>query len=404
MTSRPDPIPSSRPEVHDNHGGLMLLLSLACGLLAANVYYAQPLAGTIAADLNMSERAAGLVVTLTQIGYGAGLLLVVPLADRLENRRLILGLVALAGLALCLAGFTGMAGVFLAASLAIGLGSVCVQVLVPYATHMAPEERRGRTVGTVTTGLMLGIMLARPVSGFVAGAFGWRAMFWISAALMLALIMTLAARLPARRPPHDPNAEPMLPAMARALASMPLLRQRILYQMALFSGFSLFWTTVPLWLSGPGWGWSHAQIGLFALAGAMSAIAAPIAGHLADHGHSRAGTAAALASGVLAFALAGIAPAGTVTGTVTLVAAALLLDLGVTLSFVIGQRTIFGLAPGNRARLNGVYMASFTAAGAVGSAAGAWIFATKGWGFVALLGAVLILLAGLRFSLAKERA
>ncbi|SLN63923.1 putative nitrate/nitrite transporter NarK2 [Aquimixticola soesokkakensis] len=384
--------------------GLMVLLSVACGLLAANVYYAQPLAGTIASDLHLSERAAGLVVTLTQIGYGLGLLLVVPLADRLENRALILGLVTLAGGALCLAALTQTAAVFFVASLAIGLGSVCVQVLVPYATHLASSARSGRTVGTVTTGLMVGIMLARPVSGFVAASLGWRAMFWISAALMGALLATLFHRLPARRPPAQDASTAMLPAMARALASMPLLRQRILYQMALFSGFSLFWTTIPLWLAGPAWGWSHAQIGLFALAGAMSAVVAPIAGTLADHGHARAGTAGALAAGTLAFVLAGIAPAGTGTGTVVLVLSALLLDLAVTMSFVIGQRTIFGLASGGRARLNGVYMASFTAAGALGSAVGTWIYAAHGWGVVAAAGAVMVVLAGVRFSFARADA
>ncbi|QQA43880.1 MFS transporter [Pelagovum pacificum] len=377
---------------------LMPLLAVACGLLAANVYYAQPLAGPIAADLGLSERAAGFVVTLTQIGYGAGLLLVVPLADRLENRRLILGLTTLAGLALMLAGATTFAPLFLAACLSIGLGSVCVQVLVPYATHLAPEERRGRTVGFVTSGLMLGIMLARPVAGFVAEALGWRAMFWISAALMAGLLAALAARLPQRRPAVSEPYTAVLRSMGRALASMPVLRQRILYQVALFSGFSLFWTTVPLWLAGPRWGWSHAEIGIFALAGAMSAIAAPVAGTLADRGLSRQGTGFALFTGFVAFAIAGIAPAGGMTGTCLLILAALLLDLGVSMSFVIGQRTIFGLAPGNRARLNGVFMACFTAGGAVGSALGAWIYVMAGWSVVAMFGAALIALAGLRFA------
>ncbi|MFC7610272.1 MFS transporter [Teichococcus aestuarii] len=179
---------------------LTSLLALACGLIVANIYYAQPLIGPIAAELGLSPGAAGLIVTMTQIGYGAGLLLVVPVADLLENRRLALAVMGLGALGLAGAAMAGQPAAFLAASLVIGLGSVSVQILVPYAAHLAPERKRGQVVGNVMSGLLLGIMLARPVASLVADWLSWRAVFALSAGLMLALGLVLRLAMPPRHP------------------------------------------------------------------------------------------------------------------------------------------------------------------------------------------------------------
>ncbi|MDV7143398.1 MFS transporter [Tropicimonas sp. TH_r6] len=377
---------------------LIWLLSLACGVLASNVYIAQPLAGPISESLGLNAEVAGLVVTLTQIGYGAGLLLVVPLADRVENRRLILGLVALAGLGLFVAGGTAAATLFLTASLAIGLGSVCVQVLVPYAAHLVCESRRGQTIGIVTAGLMLGIMLARPAASVIAEFLEWHWVFRINSFLMLGLLLTLAARLPRRQPRTRESYLAVIASMLAALGRYRLLRERILYQAALFGGFSLFWTAAPIWLMQPQWGWSQGEIGLFAMTAATGALAAPPAGALADRGRSRLGTAMGLAMAAGGFLLTLWAVPGHAGGALAMSVAAALINAAVTFSFVIGQREIFGLDESARARLNGVFMASFTLVGAAFSALGGWCLARFGWeavtcvGLAALTPAVLVFL------------
>ncbi|RVK07369.1 MFS transporter, partial [Sinorhizobium meliloti] len=167
--------------------GMTFLMAAACGLIAANLYYTQPLAGPIAVDIGLPAEATGLIVTLTQIGYGLGLLLLVPLGDLVENRRLIVTMIGLVTLALIAAGLSTTPGPFLTASLAIGVGSVAVQMIVPFAANLAPDAARGRVVGNIMSGLMVGIMMARPISGLIAGLSSWHAVFYISAIVMVGL-------------------------------------------------------------------------------------------------------------------------------------------------------------------------------------------------------------------------
>src|SRR5690349_19659890 len=262
--------------------GLTALLATACGLVAANIYYGQPLAGPIGAALGMTPEATGLVVTLTQIGYGLGLLFIVPIADLVENRRLVLILVGVAAAALLGAGLSREPASFLASALVIGLGSVAVQVMVPYAAHLAPDERRGQVVGNVMSGLMLGIMMARPVSSFIAGHSSWHIVFFLSAAAMVVLGVVLRLKLPPRRPEARLGYGKLLLSMVALVRDSAVLRRRALYQAALFGAFSLFWTVTPLLLAGAAYGLSQQAIALFALAGVAGAIASPLAGRLAD--------------------------------------------------------------------------------------------------------------------------
>ena len=367
-------------------GGMTLLLAVACGLIVANIYYAQPLIGPISVALGLSPQAAGLIVTLTQVGYGVGLLLLVPLGDLIENRKLVLGVMGIGILALLTAASASHAVPFLLAALCIGIGSVAVQILVPYAAHLAPEAMRGRVVGRVMSGLMLGIMLARPVSSLITDLWSWHAVFLLSAGVMAILALVLRRALPRRQPVHSLSYGELLASMGHLLANTPILRRRALYHAFLFGAFSLFWTTVPLLLASPAYGLSQTGIALFALAGVAGAIAAPIAGAVADHGWSRPATGLAMTAAALAFLMTQFAPPGSTLALGLLVAAAIVLDFGVTANLVLGQRAIYMLGAPLRSRLNGLFMAIFFVGGAIGSALGGWSYAHGGWSLTAWIG------------------
>src|ERR1700730_2331329 len=218
----------------------------ACGLAVASIYYAQPLVGVIAPDLGLPPGLAGLIVALTQLGYGAGLLFLVPLSDVLENRRLVIRALGAVTLGLLAIALSSSAVTLLCASFVVGVFSVATQILVPFASHLAPETSRGKVVGTVMAGLLGGIMLARPFSSYVAATLGWRAVFYISAAMMLALMLALLRALPERRPAATLAYPQILRSLPRLVARTPILRRRAFYQGMMFAGFNIFWTGTPL--------------------------------------------------------------------------------------------------------------------------------------------------------------
>ena len=365
--------------------GLTAVFSIACGLMVANLYYAQALIGEIAPALGLHGGIAGLVVTSTQFGYGAGLFFVVSLADRVENKRLILLLTVGA----CLGQFgTWMAGdatSFLIFSFATGFCSVGAQIMVPLAAHLAPEESRGRVVGNIMGGLLAGIMLARPLANGLAAVAGWRAIFGISAIAMAALVLLLARTVPQRRPAPVLRYRELLLSSLSLLVRTPTIRRRTAYQATMFATFNLFWTAVPLLLADR-FGLGQGGIALFALAGAGGALAAPIAGRLGDRGHVRAGTAAALASAIVAFVIAGWAAAA--HALILLAAAAVLLDAATQLNQVLGQRVLFSIIPEARGRINAAYMTGVFLAGALGSTLATISLEWGGWTATASLGAV----------------
>ena len=373
--------------------GMTMLLAAAAGIVVANLYYAQPLVGPIGAALGMPPGAAGLIVTLTQIGYCLGLLFIVPLGDLLENRRLIVSGLVATGAALALAANADTAWQFLLAALAIGLGAVVAQVLVPFAAHLAPEATRGQTVGKVVSGLLLGIMVARPVASVLAGFGGWQAVFGIAAALVLLLAVVLHFKLPQRRPAATQRYGALIASLWPVLANTPVLRRRALYHAGLFGAFSLFWTVAPQALSGPDFGLSQNGIALFALVGMAGAVASPIAGHLADAGHTLGATAIALAAGALSFLLPLFAPHSKPLALGLLAVAAIVLDAAVAANLVLGQRALFALGAEIRSRLNGLYFALFFAGGALGSALGGWVYAQYGWHAALVTGMLLPALA-----------
>jgi predicted MFS family arabinose efflux permease len=380
---------------------ITLLLATACGVIVANLYYAQPLVGPISAATNLSPEAAGLIVTLTQIGYGIGLLFIVPLSDLIENRRLVVAALMIVICALTAAPLAHNAIVFLAASLFIGLGSVAAQVLVPYAAHLATEERRGRVVGNVMSGLLLGIMFARPVASFITDIWGWQAVFVLSAIITTVLTILLALVLPERRPIPTMNYSELIGSLWSLFKTTAILRRRATYQACLFGAFSLFWTVVPLWLASY-FHLSQQGIALFALAGVAGAVAAPIAGRLADRGWTRLLSGLAMGIAALAFLLTHIFPDNSTTALAILVLAAIMLDMGVSANLVLGQRAIYSLGSEIRGRLNGMYMATFFAGGAVGSALGGWSYAYGGWALASILGVSMPIAALLYYFTEKE--
>ncbi|WP_306393097.1 MFS transporter [Telluria beijingensis] len=374
-------------------GGMTILLAFAAGITVANLYYAQPLVGPIGAALGMPPAASGLIVTLSQVGYCLGLLFIVPLGDLLENRRLVVGGLVATGAALGLAAIASTAWQFLLAALAIGLGAVVAQVLVPFAAHLAPDATRGQTVGKVVSGVLLGIMVARPVASLLAGLGGWQAVFGIAAALVLVLAVVLHFKLPQRRPAASQRYPALIASLWPVLANTVVLRRRALYHAGLFGAFSLFWTVVPQALAGPDFGLDQNGIALFALVGMAGAVASPIAGRLADNGHTLAATAVALVVGSLSFLLPLFAPHAKPLALGLLALAAIVLDAAVAANLVLGQRALFALGAEIRSRLNGLYFALFFAGGAVGSALGGWMLAEHGWHAALVAGMLLPALA-----------
>src|SRR4051812_44117021 len=247
---------------------LVLLLAVACGATVANLYYAQPLLDTIARSLNVSSGTAGLLVTATQAGYVAGLVLIVPLGDLLQRRRLVSRLLVLDALALAAATAAPSLGVLAAALAVVGVSSVAAQILVPFASSLAGESERGRVVGRVMSGLLLGILLARTVAGVVAQLGGWRLIYGLAAGAMLVLALVLRRTLPVVAPPEGGlGYGALLRSVGTLIREEPTLRRRMAFGFASMVSFSGFWTSIAFLLSGPEYGYGEAVIGVFSLAG-----------------------------------------------------------------------------------------------------------------------------------------
>ncbi|MGY6159906.1 MFS transporter [Paraburkholderia strydomiana] len=358
---------------------LIALFAFCCGAIVANLYYAQPITELIAPDIHMSSNTASLIVSLTQIGYALGLFFLVPLGDLLENRKLMITTALVSIASLSAAAFAHQPGWFLGISLLVGFSSVAVQILIPLAAHLAPDESRGKVVGTIMSGLLLGILLSRPISSVIAGHFGWRAVFGSAAVLMALVTGVLALTIPRRQPEHKATYFELIGSLAHLLRTMPVLRHRSLYQGLMFASFSLFWTAIPVELTRH-FGLSQTAIGIFALVGAIGATSAPVAGRLADAGHTVRATLIALVVGALAYTPALIHPAWGVFG---LVATGIILDFAVQMNMVLGQREIYALHAASRNRLNALYMTSIFVGGASGSALASPLYQHGGWPLVA---------------------
>jgi predicted MFS family arabinose efflux permease len=367
---------------------MVWLAAIGSGVLVATIYYAQPLIDPISRDIGLSRQAAGLIVTAMQIGYGLGLALIVPLADLYENRMLITISLVVTALSLAAIALAGNEVTFLAFAVIAGAACVGAQVLLPMIAGMASPARRGSVIGTVMAGLLSGIMLARPFSSFLASFVGWRGVFFIAAALTLAIGLLLRALLPVRRPALKEGYFATLRSTAATVMRYGVLRRRMAYQMSLFGMFTGFWTTIPLLLADR-FGYDQRQIALFALAGAGGALAAPIAGRVADKGLSRAATlTTGLGAAIILPLTYVLAIAGSVIG---LMICAALFDACVQSNQVISQRIIYALSEAERGRINSAYITSIFIAGSITSALGPVLYAHFGWAAIALAGCLLTL-------------
>ena len=358
-------------------------MALTCGLVVANIYYNQPLLAAIGRTFHLSDSSASLVATATQVGYTLGMLFVVPLGDMLERKRLmllmLLGAAACLGLAAGAPSFALLAG----ASMLLGICSAVPQLLLPMAAHLAPEADRGRIVGRVMSGLLMGILASRALSGYVGAHLGWRAMFAIAAGLMLALLGLLAWRLPPDRPSFAGSYGALMKSLLTLTATLPALRRSALVGGLLFAAFSVFWTTLAFFLEGPGYRYGSDVAGFFGLIGAVGALAASLAGKAAD----TRGPDFAIGVGIL-LALAAYAVLG-LTGyhLAGLVLGVVLLDVGVQSAHISNQTKVFSLVPDARSRLNTVYMTGYFTGGSLGSVAGGLAWVHGGWPGVCALGA-----------------
>jgi predicted MFS family arabinose efflux permease len=364
---------------------LVLLMAIACGAAVANIYYAQPLLSTIAHDFSVSDGTAGLLVTASQVGYAAGLVLLVPLGDLIERRRLITGILLVTALALAATAAAPSFTLLAAALLVVGVTSVVAQILVPLASALAPESERGRVVGKVMSGLLVGILVARTASGLLSELGGWRLVFGVSAGLMVALSGVLHFRLPRVRPTTDLSYPALLRSVGELVLEQPTLRVRMVYGALQMGQFSVLWTTIAFLLAGHPYGYSDATIGLFGLVGLAGALAAQVAGRIADRGRHHLSTGLFFAT--MLFSWAAIA-AGKTSLTALIVGIAAL-DLGVQGAQITSQSVIYKLDPAARSRLTTAYMTTVFASAAGSSALASAIYDGGGWDAVATLGAAL---------------
>ena len=368
---------------------LVLLLASGAGLAVACLYYSQPLLGILGVQFGVGSGAVGLVPTLTQLGYALGILLLAPLGDRYDRRQVILVKAVLLCAALVVAALAPTMPVLWFASLAIGLAATLAQDLVPAAATLAPEARRGKIVGTVMTGLLLGILLSRVLAGLVAEQWGWRVMFGV-AALTIALLGVACWRgLPRFQPTTALPYGALLGSMLKLWQRYPELRRAALAQALLSVSFSAFWSTLAVMLHEPPFSLGSAAAGAFGLAGAAGALMAPVAGRLAD----RRGPEMVTRVGAALVAAAFVMMALDTTSIWVLALGAVLFDLGVQASLIAHQTLIYGLDPAARSRLNGVLFTVVFIGMASGAVLGSQALAGFGWAGVCLLGAVAALAA-----------
>lgn len=361
---------------------LVLVMATATGFSVANNYFAQPLLPDIRSDLHMSSGLAGLIVTTAQIGYAAGLLLLVPLGDLLERRRLTVGLSLVLAALLALFAAAPSTPVLMIAALGVGGISVLAQILVPFAAGLAGEQERGRVVGAVMSGLLLGILLARTIAGFVAEAGGWRVVYAVAAVLAVVQAAALRRWLPESRVDSRLGYPRLLGGVFSWLRESPVLRRRALLGALAFGAFSVLWTSIAFLLAAAPYHYGTGVIGLFGLAGAAGALAASGAGRLADAGRDRWTTVIGC---VLLLACWAPIAAGH-HSLVWLVVGIVVLDLAVQGVHITNQSIIFSLDPESRSRINAAYMVLYFIGGAIGSAVSAAVYGAAGWGGVSAVG------------------
>jgi predicted MFS family arabinose efflux permease len=364
---------------------LIILMAVATGLAVASNYYPQPLLETIARAFSLSVNQAGFIVTTAQLGYALGLMFLVPLGDIFERRSLIVVMSLFSACGLLITALSQTLPMMLLGTALTGLFSVVAQILVPLAATLAEPARRGKVVGLIMSGLLLGILLARTVAGVLATLGGWRTVYWLAAVLMVIMSLVLWRYLPRHPQPSTLRYRQLLGSIFTLFLRTPVLRIRALIGMLLFANFSVLWTSMAFLLAGPHYHYSEATIGLFGLAGAAGALGATRAGALADKGKSTLTTTL----GLLLLLLSWIAIACGQQLLISLVIGIIVLDLCVQGVHITNQSVMYQSMPEARNRLTAGYMTCYFIGGALGSLFSAAAFQWAGWLGVCATGALL---------------
>jgi len=364
------------------------VLAVACGVGVSTIYFPQALIPLVASGLRVSTAAAALIATAAQVGYAAGIFLLVPLGDRVRNRPLIVTLLVLTGLCLLVAGAAPSLPVLIVAGGLAGFTTVVPQIIIPMAAGLVDPARRGAVTGTLLSGLIAGILLARTFSGSLGEWLGWRAPYIAAAGFVLLLAVVLLRVVPRTTPSSTQTYPALLGTAVRLFATQPALRRSCLYQALVFGGFSAAWTSISLLIDSSTYRMGAEVVGLIALVGAGSVFATPVAGRAADRRGSDAVNLVCLVTTLAAAAVLTLGGVGGVAGMAALLIGMLLLDVAMQSGQVANQARIFGIDPGLRARLNTAYMTCAFAGGSVGSWLGVRAYLAFGWagvcGLVAL--------------------
>jgi predicted MFS family arabinose efflux permease len=367
----------------------VLFMALCTGLIVANIYYCQPLVVLISKEFGVAESKAGTITFFTQVGYALGLLVFVPLGDMLEKRKQIIFTTSLAVAALIMAAIASSMLMLNIAAVLIGCTSIVPQLILPLAAHLSPVQKRGKIIGTVMSGLLIGILLSRSFSGFIGAWLGWRAMFWIAAAITTVLLVAMSMVFPKAEPQFFGSYGSLMRSLVTLIKKEPLLREASLINALTFSSFGMFWTTMVLYLSNAPFHFQSDQIGLFGLAAVAGALIAPLIGGTADKGNPRVTIGYGLlivGSAFICFYTFGTTVTGMVVGII-------LLDLGQQSVHVSNQARVYGLQPAARNRLNTVFMTVSFIGTSLGSAIGLWAWDRAQWTGICAAGAVSVTLA-----------
>lgn len=369
--------------------GLVLLMAIASGLAAANLYYCQPILVHIARGLNVTEKEVGILPTLAQIGYATGLLFITPLGDVLPRRRLIVTLFGIVTVILGICAAAPSLLVLMLGTFAIGVTTVMAQILLPFAVHLSPPGSRGKVVGSIMSGLLVGILLSRTVSGYVGELWGWRVMYALAAAVMVIMGVTLRLQLPEGRPTASMAYPALLKSIFGLVRELPVLREAALSGALIFGSFCAFWTAIAFLLASPAYHLGSHVAGLFGIVGAAGALVAPMVGKYGDKRHPRFLIGRGVALMVFSYILLGVLG----TKMWGLILGVLALDLATQTAHIANQTRVYGLLPDAHSRLNTVYMSSYFFGGACGSYLGALGWTMAGWAGVCAAGGGLASLA-----------
>ena len=374
---------------------LIFILAISCGSLATNIYYAQPIVQFIAKDLNIPSDLSGLLTTLTQIGYGLGLFFIVPMADLFRSKKIIAILIGLSIISLIGALISTNGMVFLLLTTIIGIGACAAQILVPLTMRIVPVEEAGKYVGKVMSGLLIGIMISRPLSIGITDWFGWRMVYLFSLITLVAVLLLIIKFLPNYEVGSNSNMSysKLIASMVKLLINTSPLQQRAFYHACLFAAFSLYWTVLPILLRSEPLHFSNNEIALIGFVAIAGALLTPTIGKIADKGYIFSMTNGSMALVLLSIVLLFFVHDHSLLSVILILISGISIDIGVSGNLLLGQKVIFGLNPEVRNRLNGLYMTIFFLAGAFGSWIGSYTYYKFNSEVTVIIGTALPLIA-----------